>query len=68
VVKDGVSGYLVPAGDTAAMAGRILALQADPQQARTLGAAACRHYQARFTREAMLQGILAVYRQARLKP
>lgn len=32
LVRDGVNGYLVPEGDTAAMAGRILALQRLPEE------------------------------------
>ena len=65
VVEDSVSGYLVPAGDTGAMASRMLALQADPAQARAMGASARQRYQAQFTQDAMLQGVLAVYRQTR---
>jgi glycosyltransferase involved in cell wall biosynthesis len=37
VVKDGLTGYLVPPGDVSALADRVLALLADPEMARRMG-------------------------------
>jgi len=50
-VDDGVTGYLVPPRDPAALAGRIADLLADPGRARSMGAAARARVEAEFTLE-----------------
>lgn len=45
-VQHGVTGYLVPHGDAAALARRLLELAGDPAQVARLGAAARRHAEA----------------------
>jgi len=45
-VRDGVTGHLVPHGDVAAMAARMLELAGDPARVEALGRAARRHAEA----------------------
>lgn len=65
VVQDGVTGLLVPLGDTGAdpgaLAAAINALLADPERRQAMGAAARTWVATRFSREAMIEGMLAVY-------
>ena len=49
VVVDGETGFLVPAGDPAALADRIGVLLADEARRRAMGRAARRHMEAAFT-------------------
>jgi glycosyltransferase involved in cell wall biosynthesis len=63
VVVDGETGYLVEAGDVAALRGRLAELIADPARARDMGAAARQRTLQRFTWEACAQRCLAAYRE-----
>src|SRR5207244_3581755 len=55
VITDGVSGYLVPAGDPAALARRILDVVRDDQGRRAMGRHGYERVQAEFTFEAQAQ-------------
>ena len=61
VVRHGVNGLLIPAGDTQALADAIRRLVEDPQFARRLGAAARATIAARFTTERMVERIEQLY-------
>lgn len=61
VVQDGATGLLVPLGDFAALAAAISALLADPIRRQAMGTAARTWVATRFSREAMVDGMLAVY-------
>jgi glycosyltransferase involved in cell wall biosynthesis len=56
------TGYLVPAGDQAALAGRLDALLADPVLARRMGQEARAQLEKRFRPAAYLQRLLGIYR------
>jgi glycosyltransferase involved in cell wall biosynthesis len=60
-VREGVSGFLVDAGDDAAMADRIVHLLERPELRKKMGAEGRRILDARFTKAAMMQRILQVY-------
>jgi glycosyltransferase involved in cell wall biosynthesis len=49
IIRDGRNGYLVPAGDSAAAAERILRLRANPELCRGIGEAARATVLERFT-------------------
>jgi glycosyltransferase involved in cell wall biosynthesis len=49
IIKEGVTGYLIPVGDVAAAADRILALAQNPHLAATLGQAAAEHVHHSFS-------------------
>ena len=61
VVEPGVTGLLVPVGDTAALGGAVLGLLTNPDRAAQLGAAGRRRAAERFTREAVLRAYLERY-------
>lgn len=61
-VADGVTGFLVPPRDPAALAVRIAQLQANPALARALGRAGIRRVRALFTWERVARDLAAVYR------
>jgi D-inositol-3-phosphate glycosyltransferase len=61
-VVDGLTGYLVPPHDPAALAERLRHLHAHPAQARALGLAGLRRVHAMFTWEQVTQRLLACYR------
>jgi L-malate glycosyltransferase len=61
-VKDGVTGFIVPTEDPAALAAAISQLLADPAQATAMGQAGKALVAARFTTEAMMNRITGVYR------
>ena len=63
VVLDGRTGQLVPTEDAGALARAIAALAATPDAARSLGAAARRHYLDTFTVGHMLAQTLDLYRR-----
>lgn len=61
-VEDGVSGYIVPAEDAAALAAGVARLLGDPELASRMGAAGKRRAQELFTTEAMMDRTTTVYR------
>jgi glycosyltransferase involved in cell wall biosynthesis len=62
-VQDGVSGFIVPSEDPAALADAILALLSDPERARQMGAAGKKLVAEKFTTEAMMRHITDVYKE-----
>jgi glycosyltransferase involved in cell wall biosynthesis len=62
VVRDGITGLLVPPRDPAALAGAVVRVLKDPALAQRLGAAARAHVAAHYSVAAMTAGNLAVYR------
>ena len=61
-VQDGVSGFIVPAEDHGALSVAILRLLADPMKAQAMGAAGKKIAAEKFTTEAMMNAIVATYR------
>ncbi|MDI6749929.1 MAG: glycosyltransferase [Rhodocyclaceae bacterium] len=61
VIDDGKTGLLVPVHDPPALAEAIIALLADPARRRALGEAAREKVRQRFSRLAMVAGMLDVY-------
>lgn len=55
-VHEGNTGYLVPPGDAAAMADRILCLLRNPRQARAMGQRARQHVCAHWSIQRMIEG------------
>lgn len=64
IVRDGETGFVIPLGDAAALAGRLELLLADGALRERLGAAAREYVGATFTVEAMVAGTLESYRRA----
>ncbi len=60
-VEDGVTGRVVPVRDPAALADALVEMLADPERARTMGAAGRRRFEEKFTADRMVDGTLAVY-------
>ena len=60
-VKDGVSGFLVPPDDPAALAAAITQLLSDPSHAKAMGAAGKSIAAGNFTIEAMMTRIVSSY-------
>jgi len=61
LVEDGVTGRLVPPGDVAALAAAVEGLVADPEARRSLGRAARRAAESRFSLERMASELERVY-------
>jgi glycosyltransferase involved in cell wall biosynthesis len=61
-VQDGVSGFVVPSEDPAALSAAIIRLLSDPSQAREMGAAGRNVAAERFTTEAMMSRIVSAYK------
>lgn len=61
VIEDGVTGYLVPAGDAAALAGRTIELLNNPRLARHFGDAGRQRMIDRFSFEAQAQAYLKLF-------
>jgi glycosyltransferase involved in cell wall biosynthesis len=67
LIKDGVTGFLVPAGDEQAMRARLSALRADPELARAVGARGQAYVREHHSREAMVRRYLALYTEVGAK-
>jgi glycosyltransferase involved in cell wall biosynthesis len=63
VVEDGRTGILVPVGDAASFAEAILRLASDPACRRTMGEAGRERALRLFSAEAMVNGVIRVYRE-----
>jgi glycosyltransferase involved in cell wall biosynthesis len=61
LIADGVTGFLFPAGDEAALRARLEALRADPALARAVGARGQAYARERHSREAMVRRYLDLY-------
>jgi L-malate glycosyltransferase len=61
-VQDGISGFIVPAEDPAALSEAILRLLANPVEAEAMGAAGKSLAAEKFTTEAMMNAIVGTYR------
>jgi glycosyltransferase involved in cell wall biosynthesis len=62
VLRDGVSGRLVPARDPEALAAAVLELVLDPGRARAMGREARRVVEGEFSRQRMVEAYEALYR------
>jgi glycosyltransferase involved in cell wall biosynthesis len=60
-VTDGVSGFIIPSENPAALAAAIIRLLADPPKAREMGAAGKKLASEKFTTEAMMHQITLAY-------
>lgn len=68
VNQHGVTGLVVPPNDPGALAAAIRQLVADPGLRAAMGAAGRRRVEQEFTREVMLDRVLAFYREALGRP
>ncbi len=68
VVVDGVTGFLVPPRDDAAMAAAIVKLLKDPDLRQRMGQAGLARARERFSAERMLKETLLVYQRVALHP
>jgi glycosyltransferase involved in cell wall biosynthesis len=64
IIRDGETGFVVPVGDAAALAGRLELLLGDPALRERMGNAAHDYVAATFTVQAMVAGTLETYRRA----
>jgi glycosyltransferase involved in cell wall biosynthesis len=62
-VRDGVTGFLVPPDDPAALSAAIIRLLSDPSQAKAMGAAGNATVTENFTTEAMMTRIASAYQK-----
>jgi glycosyltransferase involved in cell wall biosynthesis len=62
VVRDGVDGFLVPVGDSEAMAARLAQLAADPALGKRLGAAGRAHVLDRYAVARLIDDVDCLYR------
>ena len=60
-IEDSVSGFLVPPEDPGPMADRILQLLRQPEAARRLGEAGRKRVEEKFTAQAMIANLTAIY-------
>jgi glycosyltransferase involved in cell wall biosynthesis len=63
IVVEGLTGFLVPPGDTAAWAGAVTSLLKDPAQASAMGRRGRHRVEERFTLPRMIARIEALYEQ-----
>ncbi len=66
LVEDGVTGVMCALDDVHGMADALVTLLNDPTTRQSMGAAARRRYELLFTREAFLERIRSLYREALL--
>jgi glycosyltransferase involved in cell wall biosynthesis len=64
VVADGETGLVIPSGSVVALADALVRLANDPAERRRMGNAGANRARERFSLEAMVEGTLAVYREA----
>jgi glycosyltransferase involved in cell wall biosynthesis len=64
-IEHSLTGWLVPAGDSDALAEAVLGLLDDPKRARRLGEAGRRHVEEIFSLHRVVDGLEALYRGAR---
>jgi SAM-dependent methyltransferase len=57
IIRDEENGFLVPAGDVAALRGAITSLLASPQRRQEFGAASRRRFESLYRKEAMVDGV-----------
>jgi glycosyltransferase involved in cell wall biosynthesis len=62
IVKDGVSGYLIPVGDVAAAAARMLLLAKQPEKAAAMGEAGAKRVQAEFSMQRLRAQLLHLWK------
>jgi glycosyltransferase involved in cell wall biosynthesis len=62
-VKDGISGFVVPSEDIAALAAAIIRLLSDASKAQAMGAAGKKLVEEKFTTDAMMRQITLSYAQ-----
>jgi glycosyltransferase involved in cell wall biosynthesis len=60
-VQEGVSGFIVPAEDVAALSSAMIRLLSDPSKTKEMGAAGRERVKERFTIDAMMNQITNVY-------
>ena len=63
IVREGITGYLVPRADAAAMIERVGELLGDAEQRRLMGWAARREAECRFSVERMVEEMATLYRR-----
>jgi glycosyltransferase involved in cell wall biosynthesis len=63
VVEDGVTGFIVPPNDPAALGAKIQWLADNPEEARAMGVAGRRHVREKFTWEAVVDRCLEAYEE-----
>jgi L-malate glycosyltransferase len=61
-ISDGENGFLVPVGDDASAAEKLLALLRDPERAANIGENGRNSAQTRFSADVMIQRLIGVYR------
>ena len=61
VVRDGQTGFVVPAGDAEAIADRVITLLEQPDRAAAMGTAARDWVRARFAAERLVEDLTALY-------
>ncbi|MGN6635638.1 MAG: glycosyltransferase family 4 protein [Oryzihumus sp.] len=67
LVRDGVDGAVVPAGDPGALAGALDAMVADPAAAHRMGVAARERMVVEFSPQVHLDRVAGVYEEARMR-
>ena len=63
IIRDGITGYLVPPANSEALAGRMAAILKNPEHKRDVEKAALASVKANFTAEKMAEKTLAVYQK-----
>jgi glycosyltransferase involved in cell wall biosynthesis len=66
VLRDGVSGFIVPRGDAGALVDRTLRLLGEPELRRAIGGAARHRVEERFSIRRMVEEFVDLYRQTAL--
>jgi glycosyltransferase involved in cell wall biosynthesis len=61
VVKDGVTGFVLPPGDAEALAAKVEVLLAEPETAQRLGSEGREWVRSRFSAERLVDDLTALY-------